>query len=270
MFNPASGSRLNLHIEGTQHGFKVLAFAGNETLSTPCAVLIRLAKLFALASLGLLSGCEAIVCSTMINCFDPLGRAASWPDDVAYLGLITPNYMDAHIHLVERVYGSTTARDSGSTLIETRTPGQLANGWTPPASLQKAPSFPKYIGFPEPLTKLTVEWISLPENKAYRTVNVFGFSTFRHLTREVETSCMRNEKPVSSKRNIITVALAPGGKVKAWVSGICLPAIEIAMKQGLPIARKELTENSSQTLKDYDPEPMNRYIKTHGIPYDSW
>lgn len=269
MFNPANESDFNPHIEGTQHCFEVLAFTGAETLSKTCAVLVRLAKLLALASLGLLSGCEAIMCSTMVNCFDPLGRA-SMPPDVAYLELKTPNYMDAHVHLVERVYGSTTARGYGSTLIETRTPGQLANGWTPPAALQKAPSFTRYIGFPDPPTKLTVEWTSLPEDKTYRTVNVFGFSTFRHLTREVETSCMRNEKPLISKRNIITVELAPGGKVKAWLSGICLPAIEIAMKQGVPIPRKEITGISSQALRDYDPEPMNRYIKTHGIPYDSW
>lgn len=179
MFNQASESVFNLQIEGTQHGVKVPAFTGAETLSTTCAVLVRLAKLLALASLGLLSGCEAIMCSTMVNCFDPLGRA-SWPPDVAYLELKTPNYMDAHVHLVERVYGSTTASGSGSTLIETRTPSQLANGWTPPAALQKAPSFPRYIGFPDPPTKLTVEWTSLPENKTYRTVNVFGLSTFNY------------------------------------------------------------------------------------------
>lgn len=233
-------------------------------------VLACFAKLLALTALALLSGCEFIACSTMINCFDPLGRAYL-PPPVAYLELKTPNYMDAHIHSIEKeLSNGTTIRSSESKIIETHMPDRLANGWTPPSLIEKTPSFSWSSGLSDSPVKLTVEWTSLAERKTYRSVIQLNLSTRRQITSEVETSCVRNERPVLSKRNIITLELAPGGKVKGWLSGICLPAMEIVMKQRVTTFRKGTTGRASQALRDYNPEPMNMYIKKHGIPYSSW
>jgi hypothetical protein len=86
----------------------------------------------------------------------------------------------------------------------------------------------------------------------------------------VETSCLRNGNYISSKRNVITLELAPGGRMKGWLSGFCVNAIEISIEQGEPIPRKERTEFSDYAFKHYNPAPMDEYIKLHGIPYESW
>lgn len=229
---------------------------------------ICLAKFFALISIGLLSGCEAILCSTMVNCFDPLGRVPHSPD-IAYFELKTPNHMDAHIHWLERDFGNRI-EISTDFIIEEHIPDKLANGWSPPESLQKAPGFPKFHGLSKIPGKITVEWTSLPESKAYRVIIPLHWGIHKQIKNEVETSCMRNGKPIRSKRNIITLELAPGGKIKGWLSGICLDAIEIAIKQGAPISKKERAKHSNRALMNYSSAPMDKYIKTHGIPYGSW
>ncbi len=227
-----------------------------------------LAKFFALISIGLLGGCEAILCSTMINCFDPLGRAPYSPN-IAYFELKTPSHMDAHIHWLEIDLGNKRQTNIDF-IIEEHVADKLANGWSPPAPLQKSPDFPKYHGVSKVPVKITVTWTSLPENTAYRSIIPIHWFIHKEIVKEVETPCMRNEEPIRSKRNVITLELAPGGKIKSWLSGFCLDAKEVAMKNGITISKKERSEYSNRALINYSSAPMDNYIKTHGIPYESW
>lgn len=226
------------------------------------------AKLFALMTIGALSGCEAILCSTMVNCFDPLGRAPYSPN-IVYLQLKTPNHMDAYIHWLEKDFGGS-GEVSTDAIIQTHMPDKLANGWPPPDPLQEIPSFPRFNGLSKIPGKIIIEWTSLPESKTYRTIIPLHLDIHRKIKSEVETSCMRNESPVRSKRNIITLELAPGGKIKGWLSGFCLDSIEVIMKQGMPITKKERAKHSNRALINYSPAPMDKYIKAHSIPYGSW
>ena len=227
-----------------------------------------LAKLFTLMSIGALSGCEAILCSTMVNCFDPLGRAPYSPD-IVYLKLKTPSHMDAYIHWLEKDFGGS-GEISTDLIIKTHTSDKLANGWSPPEPLQETPSFPRFNGLSKIPGKLTIEWTSLPERKTYRTIIPLQRDIHKQIKSEVETSCMRNGSPIRSKRNVITLEFAPGGKIKGWLSGFCLDSIEFTMKQGMPISKKERTKHTNRALINYISAPMDKYIKTYGIPYSSW
>ncbi len=233
-------------------------------------ILTSTSKLLGLTLIGLLSGCEAILCSSMVNCFDPLGRAPHAPD-IAYLELKTPNYMDAHVFLVDKYYGKGHISTSiTSKIIKTHTPGKLADGWSPPVPSQKAPQYTNFDGLSKLPRQLSVEWTSLPENKAYRATIYLNHGIHRQIKSVVETSCLQNGEPIRRKRNIITLELAPQGKIRGWLSGSCLGALEIGKNQGELILQREVTEHLNYSLLTYDRGPMDRYIQAHGIPYSSW
>ncbi len=224
-------------------------------------------KLVLLFSLVLLSGCQLIMCSTMVNCFDPLGRAPVTPD-IAYIQVTTPNYMDAHLHVIEQQFTHGRGITYFNKIIKKHIVGYSASGWAPPDPLQTKSVIPRLVGLENLPNKLKVEWTSLAENKTYRASINLHLGSRRKIRQKVETTCKKFDKPLLARRNLITLQIAPGGRAKAWLSGTCLNAIEIATVKGIAVEKNAYFSNDA--LNSYDPTPMRKYIQMHGIAFESW
>lgn len=227
-----------------------------------------MAKLIFLSPLALLSGCQLIMCSTMINCFDPLGTPPVSPY-IAHVQVTTPNYMDAHLHTIEQDFTYGREISYSNSVLKMRAPGKAADGWTPPELLQSMPDILKFRGLDELPNKLTVKWTSLAENKAYRASIKLHLGSRINIHKKIETTCIRSGKPMLGRRNIITLEITPGGRVKSWLSGVCLDAIEIATTQGHLIPQEGIYI-PYDAFENYDSAPMRNYIRANGIPYESW
>ncbi|WP_436785585.1 DUF2931 family protein [Stutzerimonas frequens] len=224
-------------------------------------------KLVLLFSLALFSGCQLIMCSTMVNCFDPLGRAPATPD-IAYIQVTTPNYMDAHLHVIEQQFTHGRGITYFNKIIQKHIVGNSASGWAPPDPLQTKSVIPRLVVLEVLPNQLKVEWTSLAENKTYRASINLHLGSRRKIRQKVETTCKKFDKPLLARRNLITLQIAPGGRAKAWLSGTCLNAIEIATAKGIAVEKNAYFSNDA--LNSYDPTPMEKYIQMHGIAFESW
>lgn len=194
--------------------------------------------------------------------------ASELPYGAWYMGFFAPPYMEAWIEDV-RVVDIDGRMDTGAGggLVAVDTPeGGSADprGW--PAPEQIGLGAGRHIEGANLPRRIFVRWQSMAEPNTYRV--------WLEIPEEARQLMIRRERPLTSSgpltyRSDLVIGLAPGGKVRVWSKGAGLPGIEILHTQG---ELEPLGPYGGQSGGRHRPlrESSMRYIKRHGIPYDSW
>ncbi|MEH6564217.1 MAG: DUF2931 family protein [Halopseudomonas sp.] len=186
------------------------------------------------------------------------------------IGLIAPNYMEVWVESVDvtDLYGRKYLRVHGGVSSVTNPPENRGDptGW---------PARPG-VGKTRPMTGLalpktvSVRWQSLAEPQTYNArIDIPEWARVEMLTGH-EAYCRFDEKNITAYRYAITLGLAPGGIVKAWLTGACLEPIEIGRFEGSinPEGPSRGQTNGRYALP-LDPAAQH-YLETHEIPFGSW
>ncbi|HET7330762.1 DUF2931 family protein [Dyella sp.] len=184
------------------------------------------------------------------------------PYDSWYLGFRAPRYMEVWLETadVEDVRGRVFPGAMSGTVAISYS-GE-AGGWGQRISMGAGrdvtgAALPK---------RIYVRWQSLVEPQTYRAVLDIPESTRRLMLSKARSTTV---PVVEEYRNILTIALAPGGWVKAWVKSPGSKAVEI-------LCQKAEIEPKGPDQGKYEgryvtlgPE-SKEYLRLHPVPYDSW
>lgn len=114
-------------------------------------------------------------------------------------------------------------------------------------------------------SKISIEWYSFAENKTYEKTFSLPQNLGEKMTKPAtyETSLGKFERP----RDILTVGLAPGGRVVIWIQNQIGNEIEV----------RRLKANELQGRTDRYPDlsksylrKNSAYLEKHGIPTEGW
>jgi hypothetical protein len=213
------------------------------------------ARILIHATLLLLNGCSLAGAS-----------APRLPYDAWYLGFQAPSSMEVWLETAdvqdirERVFPGVMAG--------TVSMGYGGNpaGWGKVIPMGKGRDV---VGADLP-KRIYLRWQSLVEPQTYATVLEIPASA-----RELMRSKVPSERaPVTyDYPRVLSIALAPGGWVKAWVMSSRSEPIAILCQQA-QIEPKGPYQGQNNGIYAYafdQLEPATqRYLKTHSIPYDSW
>ncbi|MEH6686447.1 MAG: DUF2931 family protein [Halopseudomonas sabulinigri] len=186
------------------------------------------------------------------------------------IGLITPNYMEVWVESVDVVdqRGFAYERVHGGTSSIQNPPGNRGNpsGWPKRPGAGKSRPM-EGIDLPE---HIFVRWQSLAEPQTYNArVDVPDWVRHEMIIPR-DAYCRFDGKNIQDYRKVITLGLAPGGIVKAWLNGDCSDPMEIGRFEGSIVPEGP---SGGQTDGRYAlplaPEAQE-YLKSHAIPYDSW
>jgi hypothetical protein len=196
-------------------------------------------------------------------------NSASLPYKAWHLGFLAPNYMEVWIETADVIdsKGQVYRRAmSGVSAIQTpaNNSGQ-PRGWPKRIGRGKG----KYVTGADLPKKLYVRWQSLVEPQTYQ-VAIDVPESVRELMRKEETVyCAFDGKEISEYRDALAIGLAPGGIVKVWVLGSCLPPVEVARVQA-EIDPRGPYEGKSDGQYDSLSDVSKVYVNKFGVPYGSW
>ncbi|WP_305955699.1 DUF2931 family protein [Pseudomonas sp. DY-1] len=118
---------------------------------------------------------------------------------------------------------------------------------------------------------LFVRWQSLVEPQTYKATLPIPPWVRDEMVRPERVFCHGSQKWKDDYRRMISLGLAPGGIVKVWVGGPCLPSKEVGRYQA---KIESLGPDQGRSEGRYawpDLEPASKaYIEQNGIPYGSW
>ncbi|MBO2930522.1 DUF2931 family protein [Pseudomonas otitidis] len=196
----------------------------------------------------------------------PLSGCASGgpklPYPTWYIGLGAPRYMEARVESVDVVDRRNLAFEGvhgGVVAYNNRTEGWWEGGGKMmPINNVDLPNI------------IFVRWQSLVEPQVYKLrIDIPEWVREEMLAPRTEY-CSVTKQVDTSYRKMISIGLAPGGIVKVWVGGACLPFKEVGRFVGVvePRGTHKGYRGGHFTLKPS--EAARTYIEAHGIPYDSW
>ncbi|MDH4653351.1 DUF2931 family protein [Pseudomonas sp. BN606] len=182
------------------------------------------------------------------------------PYDTWYVGLAAPRYMEVWVESVDVLdqRGMAFFRVHGGVAAYTN----KAADWHQGGGAMKPVS---NIDLPE---MLFVRWQSLVEPQTYKATLPIPPWVRDEMVRPERVFCQGSQKWKDDYRRMISLGLAPGGIVKVWVGGPCLPSKEVGRYQ----AKVEpLGPYKGKSKGKYIPlEPENKaYIEQNGVPYSS-
>ncbi|BCA29346.1 hypothetical protein PtoMrB4_33230 [Metapseudomonas otitidis] len=196
----------------------------------------------------------------------PLSGCASGgpklPYPTWYIGAGAPRYMEARVESMDVVDRRNLAFErvySGVVGYAAKTEGWWSGGGAmKPVNNVDLPNI------------IFVRWQSLVEPQVYKLrIDIPEWVREEMLAPRAEY-CSVTKQVDTSYRKMISIGLAPGGIVKVWVGGACLPFKEVGRFVGVvePRGTHKGDRGGHFTLK---PSAAARaYIEQHGIPYDSW
>ncbi|WP_231701924.1 DUF2931 family protein [Halopseudomonas sabulinigri] len=186
------------------------------------------------------------------------------------IGLIAPNYMEVWVESVDVVdmRGFSFKRAHGGTSSIQNPPNNTGDpiGW---------PARPG-VGATRPMTGIDlpkaiyVRWQSLAEPQTYDArIDIPAWAREEMITGHA-AFCRFDGQHITAYRYAVTLGLAPGGVVKAWLTGACLEPIEIGRFEGTvnPDGPSGGRTGGRYALP-LDPAAQ-KYLETHDIPFDSW
>lgn len=119
------------------------------------------------------------------------------------------------------------------------------------------------FGLPQ---RIYVRWQSLVEPQTYRAIIVIPEAVRRQMLSKAPSVLQAGR---SDYQRNLSIGLAPGGWIKAWVMGATTDPVEVLCTRGQ-------VEPKGPDLGEYggkyvtlNPE-VKTYLQTHPIPYDSW
>jgi hypothetical protein len=183
------------------------------------------------------------------------------PYDSWWVGLAAPRYMEVWVERVDVLGRRKIAfyDEHGGVAGYTRKP----EGWH------------KGGGASMPLSRvdlpleIVVRWQSLVEPQAY-WINVKIPQWVRdEMVMPERVFCAGSKKWKDDYRNRISLGMAPGGIVKAWIGGACLEEKEIGRFQANVEPRGPNQDGRWHLYRKPNPEAQ-AWIDKHGIPYGSW
>ncbi|MFN3581097.1 MAG: DUF2931 family protein [Pseudomonas sp.] len=186
------------------------------------------------------------------------------------IGLLAPSYMEAWVESVDVL----DQRGQGFYRVH----GGLAAIQTPPNNRGNPRGWPSRpgAGATRPMTGIDlpkiifVRWQSLAEQQTYRVRIPIDDWVRKEMLTPHPGYCRLNDTHIQGYRNIITIGLAPGGIVKLWLIGPCIEPIEIGRFEGMINPDGPYDGMSNGEHYRLPSEHAQRYIDTHGIPFDSW
>jgi hypothetical protein len=89
------------------------------------------------------------------------------------------------------------------------------------------------------------------------------------MRKEKTVYCAFDGKEISEYRDVLVIGLAPGGIVKVWVLGSCLPPVEVARVRA-EIDPRGPYEGKSAGQYDSFSDVSKAYVDKFGVPYGSW
>ncbi|WP_244656096.1 MULTISPECIES: DUF2931 family protein [unclassified Pseudomonas] len=117
--------------------------------------------------------------------------------------------------------------------------------------------------------QLFLRWQSLVEPQAYKIKIQIPQWVRDEMVRPERVLCQWNNKWKTDYREMITLGMAPGGIVKAWVGGSCLGFKEVGRFQAEVEPRGPYLNNKGLYYRAPNPAAQ-AWIDQHGIPYGSW
>ncbi|WP_285960106.1 DUF2931 family protein [Pseudomonas tohonis] len=185
------------------------------------------------------------------------------PYDHWYIGIAAPRYMEAWVESVDVIdqRGFAFFRIRGGVPAYTNKP----EGWHKGGGGMKQAS---NVDLPE---TLFVRWQSLVEPQTYKLRIDIPQWVRDEMIKPQRAYCNADGKWIDNLyRFDISIGMAPGGIVKAWVGGPCLSSIEIGRYQAKVDPRGPYKGNSNGRYYRPPTEAAQAYIREHGIPYASW
>src|SRR5690606_16560475 len=215
---------------------------------------------FVLTLLGVmfLTGCQAM---------DPLSGAGDPHARWWQLGFVAPAYMTVWVETaaVEDVHGKLIERVSSgvapSAMPEDGT--ESARGWNR-VGTDGMPA----VGAALP-RRVFVRWQSIVEARTYRAWVDIPDEARQVMHDSTARRCPERPEEPSKYSAGLTLGLAPGGIIQAWVRDSCYRPIKVARGQA---EVESLGPHQGQSNGHYYPLPeaSKRYIERFGIPYGSW
>lgn len=184
------------------------------------------------------------------------------PYDSWYLGVRAPRYMEVWLETadVEDIHGRVFyGAMSGTVAIGHSGP---AGGWGQRISEGKG-RYVTGLALPE---RIYVRWQSLVEPQTYRAVIEIPESA-RQLMRGKAPSMRPPFK--YEYQEALSIGLAPGGWIKAWVMSPTSTPVEI-LCQKADIEPKGANQGNYEGRYVTLGAQAREYLRTHTIPYDSW
>jgi hypothetical protein len=172
-----------------------------------------------------------------------------WVEDSAVI--------DIHGNLFQRTGGGTAAGGEPEDGTES------ARGWDGIGGIGKA-----VVGADLP-TRIFVRWQSVVEPQTYRAWIEIPESARQIMRTATARRCADTPDSSSAYRATVSLGLAPGGIVQAWVRDECHRPIKVARAQA---EVEPLGPHLGKSEGHYYPqsEASKRYIERFGIPYGSW
>ena len=220
-------------------------------------------RAFSLAlSLLLLSGCA-------------LGNGKPvMPYDAWFIGIGAPDYMEVWVESVDVIDQQGLVFEEVSGGIASL--GKPANGKGNPAGWPArervgsgAGKYLRGIDLPE---FVFVRWQSLAEPQTYHAKVIIPQWVRDEMVKPKEIAdCSRKDRRQTTQyHDVITLGLAPGGIVKAWLMGGCLVPLDIGRFVG-QVHKEGPSQGQTQGVYALPLSPVSKaYVEKNGIPYGSW
>ncbi|WP_312679195.1 DUF2931 family protein [Stutzerimonas nitrititolerans] len=205
-----------------------------------------------------LTGCQAM---------DPLSGAGDPHARWWQLGFVAPDYMTVWVETaaVEDVHGKLIERISSgvapSAMPEDGT--ESARGWNR-VGTDGMPA----VGAALP-RRVFVRWQSIVEARTYRAWVDIPDEARQVMHDSTARRCPERPEEPSKYSAGLTLGLAPGGVIQAWVRDSCYRPIKVVRGHA---EVEPLGPHQGQSNGHYYPLPeaSKRYIERFGIPYGSW
>ena len=207
----------------------------------------------------LISGCQAM---------DPLSGKQDPHAPWWGLGFTEPDYMKVWVEdsAVIDIHGNLFQRTGGGTAAggESEDGTESARGWDGTGGIGRA-----VVGAELPV-RVFVRWQSIVEPQTYRAWIEIPESAREIMHTATARRCPDSPESPSAYRATMTLGLAPGGIVQAWVRDECHRPIKVARAQAEiePLGPSMGQNEGRYAYKISD--NAKRYIERFGIPYGSW
>lgn len=207
----------------------------------------------------LISGCRAL---------DPLSGTQDPHSPWWGLGFTEPDYMKVWVEdsAVIDIHGNLFQRTGGGTAAggESEDGTESARGWDGTGGIGRA-----VVGAELPV-RVFVRWQSIVEPQTYRAWIEIPERAREIMHTATARRCPDSPESPSAYRATMTLGLAPGGIVQAWVRDECHRPIKVARAQAEiePLGPSMGQNEGRYAYKISD--KAKRYIERFGIPYGSW
>ena len=122
----------------------------------------------------------------------------------------------------------------------------------------------------DPPVAFVVGWFSVAENQFYAARVNLDEPTRQKMQESYKANCWRDNR--IQYMDTVAVGLAPGGYVRAWLTGACRKPVEIGHFQGWKMNSALMSGNTYSVYKDHVKQSREDFKKEWSVPfpYEKW